>query len=81
MSKFSDILKGVKIGAAVAKPFVPGGVGSILDTVTNTLGSHPGGEECSCTNCQAALKKLAADNDEQTQAIFALHQRLQKAGF
>lgn len=68
MSKFKDILA---IGSAVAKPFVPGVAGSVLDAVNNHL-SKGGASDASA----AAAKAIAADNDEQTRAILALHERV-----
>ncbi len=65
--KFKDILA---IGSAVAKPFIPGGVGKVLDVVNSSLSK--GGVSGPLPE---SIKQLAADNDEQTQAILALHQR------
>jgi hypothetical protein len=70
MSKFDSILKAVKIGSGVAKVFVPGAVGKVLDEVNKNLESDP-------TNTKA-IEALAKDNDEQTQAILALHERVKK---
>lgn len=70
MSKLKDIFS---IGSAIAKPFVPGVAGSVLDAVTQGMASHadpPSGASAE------AIKKLAADNDEQTAAILALNERL-----
>jgi hypothetical protein len=71
MSKFSKFKEILAIGSAVAKPFVPGQVGSVLDAVNGHL--HKGGIAGPLPD---ALKKIAADNDEQTEAILALHARL-----
>lgn len=69
MSKFKDIFK---IGAAVAKPFVPGAAGSVLDAVTKGLDTQ--GNPASGKTVEV-IKQIAADNDEQTRAILALHER------
>lgn len=71
MSKFNKFKDILAIGSAVAKPFVPGGVGKVLDEVNDTLGSR----RVSPASADA-IKQLAADNDEQTQAILALHERV-----
>lgn len=70
MSKFSKFKDIFKIGSGVAKVFVPGGVGKVLDVVNAGLNddNDPANTE--------SLKALAADNDEQTQAILALHERV-----
>lgn len=67
LDKFKDILA---IGSAVSKPFVPGSVGKVLDVVNGQLSK--GGVNGALPD---AIKQIAADNDEQTQAILALHQR------
>lgn len=67
LNKFKDILG---IGSAVAKPFVPGQVGSVLDAVNGHLSK--GGVNGALPD---SIKQLAADNDEQTKAILALHAR------
>jgi len=71
MSKFGKFKDIFKIGSGVAKVFVPGGVGKVLDVVNQGLDN----DDASIANADA-LKALAADNDEQTQAILALHERL-----
>lgn len=73
MSKFGKFKDIFKVGSAIAKPFVPGAAGSILDAVTKGLEST--GNTASSTSADA-IKQLAADNDEQTQAILALHERI-----
>lgn len=73
MSKFNKFKDILAIGSAVAKPFVPGGVGSVLDAVNKTL--HTEGNPAS-GKIADSLKQLAADNDEQTAAILTLHERL-----
>jgi hypothetical protein len=72
MGKLTDILKVVKVGLPVAKVFVPGGVGQVLDVVNKSIAddSDPANEE--------ALRTLAKVNDEQTEAILALHARVKK---
>ncbi len=70
MSKFDSILKAVKIGSGVAKVFVPGAVGKVLDEVNKNLESDP-------TNTKA-IEALAKDNDDQTAAIMALHERVKR---
>jgi hypothetical protein len=73
MSKFGKFKEIFGIGSAIAKPFVPGAAGSILDAVTKGLDST--GNPASGKTADA-IKQLAADNDEQTQAILALHERI-----
>ncbi len=63
--KFKDIFAMVE---PLAKPFVPGGVGSVLDKVNAGLNSASQG------GTSDAIKHLAEDNDQQTQAILALTQ-------
>lgn len=70
LDKFKEILN---IGAAVAKPFVPGSAGTALSAVTEAINSHA---DKPSDATAAALKKLAEDNDEQTAAILALHERV-----
>lgn len=70
MSKFDSILKAVKIGSGVAKVFVPGAVGKVLDEVNKNLESDP-------TNTKA-IEALAKDNDDQTAALLALHERVKR---
>lgn len=67
--KLRDLLK---IGTGVGKVFLPGAAGSVLDAVNKNISdtSDPANE--------AALRKLAETNDEQTAAILALHARLEK---
>ena len=66
--KFKEIFN---IASTVAKPFVPGGANSVLDAVNNGL--NKGNPSPASAD---AIKKLAQDNDEQTQAILALHERV-----
>lgn len=70
MSKFDKFKEIFKVGSAVSRPFVPGGVGSILDAVNKGLA-----DKDDPANAQA-ITDLARDNDEQTQAILALHERV-----
>jgi hypothetical protein len=72
MSKFGKFKEILAIGSAVAKPFVPGGVGSVLDAVNKGIN-----DKKDPLNVEV-LRKLAADNDEQTAAILALHERVKK---
>lgn len=67
--KIKDILKAVRIGTSVGKVILPGGVGKVLDVVNESIDNKkdPSNEE--------ALRVLAEVNDEQTQAILALHER------
>lgn len=75
--KFKEIFGMVE---PLAKPFIPGGVGTILDQVNQVL--KPGNASPDATK---AIQELAARvdsyNDQQDQAILALHERLKKAGF
>ena len=75
--KFKDIFG---VASKIAKPFVPGGAGSILEKVNEGLN---GGN--SSNSSVTAIKELATRvdeyNDQQDQAIIALHERLKKAGF
>lgn len=71
MSKFKDIFKVVvPVASAVAKPLIPGIAGTALDAVTEQL-SKGGASDAS----KASIQQLAKDNDEQTHAILALHER------
>lgn len=79
MSKKDKFREIFKIGSAVAKPFVPGAVGSVLEGVNEAL------EKRGPTNAEPALKLIAKVNDEQTadieeltQAILALHERVKR---
>lgn len=73
MSKFDKFKEILSIGSAVAKPFVPGAAGTALSAVTAAINAHP---DKPSDASAAALKKLAEDNDEQTAAILALHERV-----
>lgn len=71
MSKFKDIL--INVGLTAGKQFVPPAAGNVLDEVVKGLAkSGP-------TNAGDVVQTLAKDNDEQTQAILALHARLSAA--
>ena len=71
--KLKEILKTVKVGVDVSKIFVPGGVGKVLDVVSQGLD-----EKNPDVTLAAALKEMAEANDEQTQAIMALHERVKR---
>lgn len=70
--KLKDILKAIKIGTSVGKAVLPGGAGKVLDVVSKSIAdpNDPGNE--------AALTALAETNDQQTEAILALHERVKK---
>ena len=70
--KLKDIFKIVKVGTAISKPFVPGAVGSVLDEVTKSI------EDKGDPQNEGALKTMAEVNDQQTEAILALHERVRK---
>lgn len=72
MSKFNRFKEILAIGSAVAKPFVPGGVNSILDAVNKGIADK--GDP----NNEAVLKTLAEVNDQQTEAILRLHERIKR---
>ena len=69
LDKFRDILK---IGSAIGKPFIPPQVGSILDEVNKGLA-----DDSDPANAKA-ITDLANDNDQQTAAILALHERVKR---
>lgn len=71
--KLKDIFKSVKVGVDVGKVFAPGGVGKVLDVVSKGLD-----EKDDSTSLAEALKQMADVNDQQTQAILALHERVKK---
>lgn len=71
--KIKDILKVVKIGTSVGKVVAPGGVGGVLDAVNRSIDN-----EDDPSNAEG-LRAVAEVNDEQTQAILALHERLKNA--
>ena len=68
--KLKEILKWVKIGTGVAKVVVPGGAGNILDIINKNIA-----DDSDPTN-EGSLKVLAEVNDQQTEAILALHKRI-----
>lgn len=70
--KLKEIFKAVKIGTSIGSMVLPGGVGKILDVVNKSI------EDKNDPNNEEALKALAEVNDEQSQAILALHERLEK---
>jgi hypothetical protein len=69
LDKFREIFK---VGVAVSKPFIPPTIGSVLDVVSKSVNDKddPANEK--------ALEALARDNDAQTAAILALHERVKK---
>lgn len=67
--KWKDLLK---IGTGVGKVVLPKPAGSILDAVNNSIN-----DESDPANSQG-LRELARVNDEQTEAILALHERLKR---
>jgi hypothetical protein len=69
MSKFDKITKIIKIGSGVAKPFVPGSIGDLLDVVNKGLA-----DETDPAN-EKVLKEMAKVNDAQTEAIIAISTR------
>ncbi|HEV7698652.1 MAG TPA: hypothetical protein VGO43_00340 [Pyrinomonadaceae bacterium] len=71
MSKLKDLLK---IGTAVAKPFAPGAVGSVLEAVNSSI------QDKGDVQNEGALKALANRVDECEHAILVLHERLKKLG-
>lgn len=75
--KFKEILA---IATPIAKPFIPGGAGTVLDQVNQVL--KPGNASPDATKAiQALASRVDAYNDQQDQAILSLHERLKKAGF
>lgn len=73
MSKFDSILKAVKIGGGIGKVFLPGAAGSVLSVVTDAIDQH---SDKPSEASKDALTALARDNDEQTAALLALHERV-----
>lgn len=71
--KIKDIFKAVKIGTSIGSVVLPGGVGKVLDVVTKSID-----EKDTSTSLADALKEMAAINDQQTEAILALHERVKK---
>lgn len=71
--KLKDIFKGIKVGVDVGKIFAPGGVGKVLDVVSKGLDPSD-----ASVSKDEAIKELARVNDEQTEAILALHERVRK---
>jgi hypothetical protein len=69
MSKLDKIKDILAIGNAVAKPFLPGAAGSVLDAVTQVLGGHH--QEPSKPSAEA-IQQLAAVNDAQNKAILLM---------
>lgn len=73
-SKFSKFKEIFSVVAPIAKPFVPGAAGTVLDAVTKGMAANPQSPPSPAS--ADAIKQLAADNDEQTQAILVLHDRI-----
>ncbi len=78
-NKLSDILKVVKVGTAIASPFIPGAAGDILKKVTASI------DDVDDVHNEGASKVLAeqveiqrGQIEELTKAILALHERLKK---
>lgn len=61
-----------KIGSGVAKIFVPGSVGSVLDVVNKSLSDKDDPANAD------AIKALAGHIEELTQAVLVLHERVKK---
>jgi hypothetical protein len=77
MSKFGKFKEILGVASVIAKPFLPGAAGSILSQVNGVVNDpHQTSDD--------AVKVLAAKvdeyNNEQDQAILAIHERLKKAG-
>jgi hypothetical protein len=70
--KKRDIFKAVTIGVDVGKLFVPGAAGKVLDVVSKSIA-----DKNDPTNAEG-LKAVAEVNDQQTEAILALHERVRK---
>lgn len=85
MSKFDKFREILDIAGPMAKPFLPGGAGTVLDAVTKGLDSHASPPSGASSDAIKQLAKRLDDDDarlnEQEQAILALHERLKKAGF
>ena len=73
MSKLDKLKEILAVAGPLAKPFLPGAAGSILDVVTKGLEAH--GDPASGASTDA-IKQLAAVNDTQTQAILILNDRI-----
>jgi hypothetical protein len=70
MSNLDKLKQIITFGSAVAKPFVPGTVGSILDAVNKGIADKSDPQN------EAVLKTLGEVNDQQTEAILRMHERL-----
>lgn len=68
--KIKDILKVVKVGAGVGSALAPGAVGKVLSEVTKSI------DDPNDRNNAEGLKTVAQVDDEQNEAILALHKRL-----
>lgn len=79
MGKLENILKAVKIGSGVAKIFVPGPVGKVLDEVNKGLDDkNDPANESAIKALANKVVELEADKNDITQAILALHERVKK---
>lgn len=78
MSKFDKFKQILSVGSVVAKPFLPGAAGSILEQVNGMVNDpHKSTDDA----VKALAEKVDEYNNQQDQAILALHERLKKAGF
>ncbi len=69
----------IGISSAVAKPFVPGGIGQILDGVNKVIEDKK--DPANLNALRDMATKLDAQEHKQAeleQAVIVLHQRLQK---
>ena len=68
--KSADIFKWVKVGTSIGKEVAPGALGRVFESVSTSIADpdDPGNT--------AALEALAKENQEQTAAILALHERV-----
>lgn len=69
MSKFDKFKDILNMASPIAGAFLPGAAGSILSQVTGAINAH---DQRPSPGSEAALRTIAADNDEQTKAILAL---------
>jgi len=70
--KFKEIFS---IASTVAKPFVPGGAGSVLDAVNSGL-NKGGASNASATAIKELATRVDEYNGQQDAAIIALHERV-----
>lgn len=78
MGKFDKFKKILDVSSVIAKPFLPGVAGSMLDQVNNVV-NNP--HQTSDDAVKTLAKEVDEYNHEQDLAILALHERLKKAGF